>query len=140
MLQNGLVSGLAWAFGVGLGGSWALGSYCSNCFFKPWSVGDCGAPHLGLPLQTGILDTPWGIRVCSGACEWQLSAVLGAQLSPKGQSVLAVFPRCCLSVLQAKGEGGDWNLLHTSILSMPPALAGRTAVPWAGGERAAGLS
>ena len=29
MLQNGLVSGLAWASGVGLGGSCALGSSCS---------------------------------------------------------------------------------------------------------------
>lgn len=32
MLQDGLVSGLAWAFGVGLGAACVLGSYSATAF------------------------------------------------------------------------------------------------------------
>lgn len=53
---------------------------------------------------------------------------------PKGTNSLAVFPGCCLSVLQAKGRGGGWKLLPTGILSMLLALAGRAAFPWVGKE------
>lgn len=50
MLQNGLVSGLSWLFGVGLGsGSCALGCYCSNCFVTQALQGTMVLPSWAFP-------------------------------------------------------------------------------------------
>lgn len=71
MLQNGLVSGLAWVFGVALGGSCALGSYCSNCFITPGLWVTAVLPSWAFPGKQGS-------QTLSGVSEFALLLANGS--------------------------------------------------------------
>lgn len=63
MLQNGLVSGLALGIWGGFGCCLCPGELLQQLLLNLHSVGDCGAPQLGLPWQTGVPDARWGISL-----------------------------------------------------------------------------